>query len=230
MTEVETDRREVFRYLGYGSRRPDEKTEKLAEACIQELSEAVNVRSAMREFPLRIWEDGRIDGVCFKTESKSLLRNLSGCSRVLVMAVTLGLEADRLLVRYGRLSVAKAVVMQAAAAAMTEACCNELCGRWREEYEERGLYLRPRFSPGYGDFSLSCQQGILDGLEASKRLGIKLTAGGLMVPSKSVTAVIGVSEEKGFCRVEGCEACEKKDCRYRRSEISDRTEETDGNC
>ena len=50
-----------------------------------------------------------------------------------------------------------------------------------------------------------------------KELGIILTEGGLMMPSKSVTAVIGISPVKGFCRTEGCEACEKKDCPYRRS-------------
>ena len=58
---------------------------------------------------------------------------------------------------------------------------------------------------------------LLGGLEAGKRLGITLPEGGLMMPSKSVTAVIGISPVKGFCRTEGCEACEKKDCPYRRS-------------
>ena len=113
--------------------------------------------------------------------------------------------------------MAKAVVMQAAAAAMVEAYCNELNAGWKKEYLEKDLYLRPRFSPGYGDFPLSAQKEILDGLEAGKRIGITLTEGGLMMPSKSVTAVIGISPVKGFCRTEGCEACEKKDCPYRRS-------------
>ena len=107
------------------------------------------------------------------------------------MAGTVGSEVDRLLARYGKLSVAKAVVMQAAAAAMVEAYCNELNAMWKKEYLEKGLYLRPRFSPGYGDFPLSAQKQILDGLEAGKRIGITLTEGFLMLPSKSVTAVIG---------------------------------------
>ena len=65
--------------------------------------------------------------------------------------------------------------MQAAAAAMVEAYCNELNAMWKKEYLEKGLYLRPRFSPGYGDFPLSAQKQILDGLEAGKRIGITLT-------------------------------------------------------
>ena len=114
--------------------------------------------------------------------------------------------------------MARAVVMQAAAAALIEEVCDRNFESWRKEYEEKGLYLRPRFSPGYGDFPLSVQKDLLGGLEAGKRLGITLTEGGLMMPSKSVTAVIGISPVKGFCRTEGCEACEKKkDCPYRRS-------------
>ena len=132
------------------------------------------------------------------------------------MAVTVGAEVDRLLARYGKLSVAKAVVMQAAAAAMVEAYCNELNAMWKKEYLEKGLYLRPRFSPGYGDFPLSAQKQILDGLEAGKRIGITLTEGYLMMPSKSVTAVIGVSRTPAACVIEGCEACGKKDCAFRR--------------
>lgn len=106
-----------------------------------------------------------------RVKSANLKKNLSGCDSVLVMAVTVGAEVDRLLARYGKLSVAKAVVMQAAAAAMVEAYCNELNAMWKKEYLEKGLYLRPRFSPGYGDFPLSAQKQILDGLEAGKRIG-----------------------------------------------------------
>ena len=170
----------------------------------------------MREYPLSVEEDGTIDGGCFRVKSANLKKNLSGCDSVLVMAVTVGAEVDRLLARYGKLSVAKAVVMQAAAAAMVEAYCNELNAGWKKEYLEKGLYLRPRFSPGYGDFPLSVQKQILDGLEAGKRIGITLTEGFLMLPSKSVTAVIGVSRTPAACVIEGCEACGKKDCAFRR--------------
>lgn len=216
MTEQWINEKEIFRYLGYGNHEPDPQTRKLAEECIEELMQTAKARSIYREFPLRLSENGQIDGGCFQTDSKKLLKNLGGCGRVLVMAATLGSEVDRRLSRYNRLSVTKAVVMQAAAAALIEAYCNEKCLQWREEYKEKGLYLRPRFSPGYGDFPLSCQQSILDGLEAGKRIGIVLTAGGLMLPSKSVTAVIGVSKLPKLCEVEGCEACDKTDCLYRR--------------
>lgn len=213
---AEIDRREVFRYLGYRGREADLETKRLVEECIAELSEAAEVRVIMREFPLVIAEDGTIDCGCFQTNSKNLLKNLGGCSQVLLMAVTLGIGVDRLIVKYEKLQISKAVVMQAAAAALIEAYCNELCLGWKAEHAMRGLYLRPRYSPGYGDFSLSCQRAVLDGLDAGKRIGIRLTDGGLMVPTKSVTAVIGVSAVDEACSVEGCEACGNLECAFRR--------------
>jgi len=213
---MQTDRKEALRYLGLGKHEPDPETERLLEECIRETEKAADLRHLIREYPLTIEDDGTIDGGCFRVKSANLKKNLSGCDSVLVMAVTVGAEVDRLLARYGKLSVAKAVVMQAVAAAMVEAYCNELNAMWKKEYLEKGLYLRPRFSPGYGDFPLSAQKQILDGLEAGKRIGITLTEGFLMLPSKSVTAVIGVSRAPAACVIEGCEACRKKDCAFRR--------------
>ena len=213
---MQTDRKEALRYLGLGNHEPDAGTEKLLEECIREAEGAAQFHHLIREYPLTIEADGTIDGGCFRVKSRNLQKNLSGCESVLVMAATAGAGVDRLLARYGKLSVAKAVVMQAAAAAMIEAYCNELNAAWKKEYLEKGLYLRPRFSPGYGDFPLSAQKQVLDGLEAGKRIGITLTEGYLMMPSKSVTAVIGVSRTPASCTIEGCEACGKKDCAFRR--------------
>ena len=213
---MQTDRKETLRYLGLGKHEPDPETERLLEECIREAESAADFRHLIREYPLIMEDDGTINGGCFRVKSENLRKNLAGCDSVLVMAVTVGAQVDRLLARYGKLSVAKAVVMQAAAAAMVEAYCNELNAGWKKEYLEKGLYLRPRFSPGYGDFPLSAQKEILDGLEAGKRIGITLTEGYLMMPSKSVTAVIGVSRTPAACTIEGCEACGKKDCVFRR--------------
>ena len=210
------DRKEIFRYLGYGKHEVDEATKQLTETCVAELAACAEPKMVMQENMLTLGTDGEIDCGCFSTKSKNLSKNLGGCERVLLMAATLGVGVDRLLLRYGKLHITNAVVIQAAAAAMIEAYCNSLCAQWKNEYEEKGLYLRPRFSPGYGDFSLECQEKILNGLDAGKRIGITLTDGGLMMPSKSVTAVIGISRTKDMCPVYGCEACENKMCRYRR--------------
>lgn len=215
---MEVNRREIYRYLGLGGKEPDERTRELVESCLAELFQAADCRSFYRRFPLTVTEDGKLDLTCFQTDSRDLGKALKGCTEVVLFAATLGAGVDLLLRRYSRLLMSRAVILQACAAAMIESCCDQVCHRLRKELEEEGLYPRPRFSPGYGDFPLSCQAAVCRALEAEKRVGITLTEHFLMVPSKSVTAVIGIGQTPGSCRPEGCQSCKKENCAYRREE------------
>jgi len=213
---MEINRREIYRYLGYGMHEADEAVTKLVEECLAELLEAAAPKSVTREFPLRLLPDHGIDFTCFQTRSKNLSKNLQDCERIILFAATLGAGVDVLIHRYNRIQMSKAVILQAAAAAVIEEYCDEVNKKLKADYEAKGLWLRPRFSPGYGDFPLECQVPVLTVLEAGKRIGITLTDSLLMAPSKSVTAVIGVSRKPHRCELGGCEVCGKKDCAYRR--------------
>ena len=208
--------RELLRYLGCkNGTAPDQNTADLIMQCKQELEAVASPRVTWREYPLS-FQGHVIDMTCLQTQSKSLERNLRDCERVLLFAATLGSQVDVLLHRYNMIQMSKAVVMQAASVAMLETFCDEQNEKLKEEYQEKGWYLRPRFSPGYGDFPLECQKQIAPALELRKRIGVTLTDSLLMAPSKSVTAVIGVSRLPRNCTVQGCEACAKRDCAYRR--------------
>ena len=79
----------------------------------------------------------------------------------------------------------------------------------------KGRGLRPRFSPGYGDFSIEHQRDIARVLDTARRIGLTVTDSLMLAPMKSVTAVIGVAETEG-CTEAGCGNCGKKDCEFRR--------------
>ncbi len=50
-----------------------------------------------------------------------------------------------------------------------------------------------RFSPGYGDCPLSAQRSIVNSvLNATRLIGLTVTPTSLLIPTKSVTAVIGL--------------------------------------
>lgn len=213
--------KETLRYLGYHGQEADSQVLALIEQCWQELERAASPKSVYQGYPLRFYEDYGIDVCGFRTRSKALKKNLNGCEEAVMFAATLGTGVDMLLKRYGKLQMSKAVVIQAAAAAMLEDYCDEINEEIRIGYEKKGKFLRPRFSPGYGDFSLDCQPALLQCLEAAKRIGITLTDSFLMIPSKSVTAIIGISEKPaGRCSIRGCQNCEKRDCEYRSVKIS----------
>lgn len=213
---MEINYRETLRYLGYQGRPADETVLEMIRQCWEELERVVSARAFWREYPLKVKENV-VDACVFRTESRSLAKNLRGCDRILLFAASLGSGADRLIRRDEKLEMSRAVVMQAAAAAYLEDYCDGINEELRRQYEAEGRYLRPRFSPGYGDFPLACQPAVIAALEAGKRVGITLTDGLLMVPTKSVTAVIGVGRTPLSCEIKGCEACGKPDCEYSRA-------------
>lgn len=233
---MNVDKREIYRYLGYQGRIPDENVLAEVDRCLKELREAVTPRSVYRQYPIeRFFTDkkpaqGSDPGTAPETEtlsiagmkiqSRSLCRNLRNCESAYLMAATLGIGPDRLIARASVAKMSRAVILQAAAAAMIEAWCDKVNQKIIKAAEEQGLYCRPRFSPGYGDFSLEYQKDFAQILRIQKEIGVSLTQSLLMMPSKSVTAVIGLSSVKKECVLHGCEVCSKEqECSFSRMKV-----------
>ena len=147
-------------------------------------------------------------------DSRDLAALLEGCGMVALLGVTLGPQADTLIRRSEKLEMSRAVVLDACASALAEAQAEDC---QREAEAASGLRAVGRFSPGYGDLPLEFQREFLQILETPKKIGVTLTDSLLMMPSKSVTAIIGISREDSHCIRQGCESCAHTDCAYRRS-------------
>ncbi len=120
-------------------------------------------------------------------DSVSIAKALSGCRSAYVVAVTLGIEVDRIITSLAVTSKAQSFIADAVASALAESAVQYVTNLLGEN-------LAMRFSPGYGDFVLSYQEKILDYLKADKLLGIKLSSSYIMTPRKTVTALIGVND------------------------------------
>lgn len=214
---MERNTREAVRYLGYGNHVPDDRTMQLIQTTFQELEHIANPKSIYRVFALSFLDTDVFIIGNMKVQSKNLYKNLTGCQKAVVFGATLGTGVDMLMKRLSLTDMAKACVLQACAAAMLEEYCDEIQRAIAIRLEKEHLYLRPRFSPGYGDYSIYHQDDILRMLDAPKQIGLTMTDGYMLVPSKSVTAVIGAGATKEPCHIKGCEMCGKSDCKYRRS-------------
>lgn len=121
-----------------------------------------------------------------EVKSKGLIKNLDGAKEAYLLAVTLGAEVDRYLLRLGMMSGAERFVVDGYASALVEALA---------DFAEADIFGEiphcKRFSPGYGDLPLDIQSEILSALSAENLLGITLTEKKMMVPVKSITAIIG---------------------------------------
>ena len=154
---------------------------------IKELNGLLHARLCYAKYTVST--DGDVLDLGFaRVESRDLQKNLSGCREIILVAATAGLEVDRAIAKYSKLSPSRALILQAAAAAAVEATLDKLS----EELKADGLSLRPRFSCGYGDLSLELQRDIFASLDCPKNIGVSLTDTFLMTPTKSVSAIIGI--------------------------------------
>ena len=127
-----------------------------------------------------------------------------------MLAATLGTRVDAVIRRLAVGSVAEGAAAQAVAASLIESYCDDI----QSKVDTGNLKQRPRFSPGYGDWPLEEQKLLFPILDCAKRIGLTLTDGLMMAPSKSVTAIIGLSEDVA-CVWNKCMTCGNVNCPYR---------------
>ena len=173
---------EVARYLRMGGTAPEGA---LAARIGELIDEAARVLR-----PARIWR--RLPVAQLPSPGTTLLRHLEGCAEAYLVCGTLGPGLDALQRRVSVTSGADALIAQAVGAALIERYMDGVEDEIRAELTP-GETLRTRYSPGYGDFPLAAQRDILAILDTSRRIGVSLTDSLLMVPSKSVSAVVGVA-------------------------------------
>jgi len=189
-TELPVSQKEILRYAGVRTDEPN--TLKLMNDCLEEVKSSLSYKVCYIETDLTI-DGSSCDFGIFKLSSEKLARNLSHCHKALIFAATVGIRLDHFISRYGHIAPSKALMMQAIGAERIEALCNRFC---KDMKEEIGAELKPRFSPGYGDLPLKVQKNIFNVLNPSKHIGLTLNDSLLMSPTKSVTAFVGILDNK----------------------------------
>lgn len=224
---------EALRYSGCRGEVAKEVME-LYESCIPEVSAACTFKVCYSRIPVCVSEK-EVDFGFAKSSSKDLVKNLSDCEEVIIFGATIGIEMDRLISKYGKISPAKGLMMQAIGAERIESLCDSFNDDVKEMLVCEGKTAKPRFSPGYGDMNLAFQKDLFSILNLQKNIGLFLNDSLLMSPSKSVTAIIGIaakkdetiSASKGQDRenraatdknivTKKCANCLKTDCEFRR--------------
>lgn len=164
----------------------------LDDSIIQEYNKKYNDTVTYRYAYARI-SFKNINEICYfeehKVNSSALLKVLNGLNEVYIVAVTAGVNVDKLISKTYIQNPAHAYYIDAIASAGIESYMdyvnNLIC---------EGLNVSKRFSPGYADFPIEFQSYLLNRLSAKENVGIMLSKDYLMVPMKSITAVIGIKQ------------------------------------
>ena len=144
---------------------------------------------------------------------RTVCKAIATCEQVVLFAATLGIGVDREIARIGYQSMSDAVVMQAVATVLIEEVCNQL---QQDVERETQRFAKPRISPGYGDFPIEAQRTIAKMLDTPRKIGLTLTDGLMLAPTKSVTALFGLTTQPKGHKEKDCELCSKKDCVFRK--------------
>ena len=190
--DLTVDRRKVLAYLRMGGAEPDaaltERLDRVGKAVLA----SARPKAYWRLEPVVFHGDGSYAVGPLLLRSRDLARHLAGCRHAYLFCATLGAEVDALARRYSQTSGADALIAQATGAALIEAWCDRCEADLLAEPAVAGESLRFRYAPGYGDLPLETQRELLAVLDGSRRAGILLSPNLLMIPSKSISAIIGV--------------------------------------
>lgn len=153
-----------------------------------------------------------------RLEGRSITGHLAGCHKVVILAVTIG---NALETRASHLfsigSYTAGLLLDAAGTTAVEAAADKVNEFIAMQAEKEGLAAISRFSPGYGDWSICIQPKILE-LAGANLAGIDIAPSCMLIPRKSITAIIGLkhgsltaSGDKG-CAGRRCLSCPQHSC------------------
>lgn len=230
------NRRETERYLGYAGNRADERVCRIMDECEQiifdnavprytcticdivqhnyEEQDSQNRQKASdSNYNQEICDnqdESAVNGVYLKgtelvLEGNDIERHLKGCEKAVLLAVTLSSQIDACIRLAQAEDMTKALVMDAMASVAVEQICDKAERIIADSFSE--YYMTFRFGVGYGDFPLYTQKQFIKVTQADKRIGLTAGPSSMLMPAKSVTAVIGLSKEPVSNAVRGCATC-----------------------
>lgn len=200
---------EAARYMGIKGA-PDDAVSVLLDEAERIIRNRVAPKYVYRETPLCFENSGvRLECMDVLLGGADIQKHLDGCTKAVILAATLTTEADKLIRQAELKGMAEALTIDCLCSAAIE----QVCDRAEEEIFAHTCYPYRtwRFSPGYGDFPIEHQKDFLAALNAQRRIGLTVTESCMLVPTKSVTAIIGVSEKVINMKGKGCEICNMRE-------------------
>lgn len=210
----EISKSEAARYMGVKGQ-PDSAVNAILEKYEPIVRERLRPNYVYRETDIEFTNNGVMLSVMENAlGGEDIGKHLKGCNKAVIFAATVSAEADKLIRQTAVTDMAESLAVDCLCSAAIEQVCNKA-----EEEIFRDIdapYRTWRFSPGYGDLPISSQRDFLTALNAQRRIGLTVTDSFLLIPSKSVTAIIGISDNPPSDEIKkGCAGCNlKENCAY----------------
>ena len=201
-------KQDVLRCLGTNATVPDPATDAAIGRAAVLLEKEAAPRFVARRFDIVLEDAIFLAGSSLVLRGESMKALLRDCEACYLLCATLGSETEGLLRTWQLKDLAFAAVLDACANSAVE----DFINRKQEELRTKEMmgkrFLTDRFSPGYGDFSVSMQGEICRVLDTARKIGVTVNESGILIPRKTITAVLGVSKRPQPKRLSGCAVCD----------------------
>jgi hypothetical protein len=146
--------------------------------------------------------------------SPLLARHLAGAEQVVFALATIGPDLEEHSSSQMGKDPLLGIALDGLGNAAVEVLGEQVCIRIGKQAEAVGLTASTPLSPGEPEWPVEIGQSQIFALLDPSRVGITLTSGGMMVPKKSISFVVGVGPD--MSRDDFCELCSFHErCRYR---------------
>lgn len=189
------------------------------EECMRKARSLSVPKYTFTEKKISVFNDDSIEiegGTKFYT--KKTTAYMKGASELVLFLVTIGagIENEASSLTSGK-DPLKGYLLDRIGSFAVESLADNLEKRLRKDYSHGKKSVSSRFSPGYCDWPIDDQFKMAKIIDFSKA-DVKLTEGCMMVPKKSISAIVAIADEGVFKEfVSSCDICENKECYFRRN-------------
>lgn len=146
--------------------------------------------------------------------SPLVAHHLAGAEQVVLAICTIGPELEKLASSWMEEKPLLGLALDGLGNAAVEKVAQQVCARLAERAQAKGLQASTPLSPGGPDWPVEVGQPQIFAMLDPSQAGVTLTSGGMMVPKKSISFVVGFGPE--MAQTDACEVCSLKEtCRYR---------------
>ncbi len=151
-------------------------------------------------------------------QAPKIINYLSQSIQIAVIALTIGPKLeDTVSTYFANGEYTSGLLLDAAGTAAVEVAADQVCDFIKNQAVRQGYLTLPRFSPGYGGWDITVQPLILD-LANGDVINVTVTESCMLLPRKSITAVIGITPNQHGASVDyiyqdaTCPECTQINC------------------
>ena len=190
----------IIRRLGYppGTKKIDKGMQIILDREMQKVPDLIRAQGIYRILQIDKRTDTALNfkDTPFSIQSRQVVKMLRDADPIVLFMVTIGLKLEKKVsALFDKGDLTEGFVLDAVGSEITDAAADLIHHHVLKKLAtDNGYTLTPRFSPGYGDWSLTVQKDVLQVCRGD-RIGVSLNPSSLMKPRKSVSAVVGLKKK-----------------------------------